>query len=159
MKIRSYFLLLVLLGLMISVQPYCGKLLINISSSLPHYIYWLSPKPYDTYQAGDKVAFILPEGIAESGRFAVKAIAGMPGDDIHHEHSKAGVSIRVNQHMIGLALPYRADGQSLTPITAGKIPPRHYFVATKHQQSLDSRYQNIGLIPKSLIQGKAYAIF
>lgn len=78
-----------------------------------------------------------------------KRIMGLPGD----------LLIRDNETIkIIKALPLiekTKEGHSLTPISAQVVPEGHVFVAGDHPRSIDSRYEEFGLVPFEKIWGKA----
>ena len=47
----------------------------------------------------------------------------------------------------------------LSPIESGTIPPHKFFAYTPHKDSLDSRYQDLGLVDEKDIIGTAIATF
>ena len=53
---------------------------------------------------------------------------------------------------------YSLSGQKLTMLKKQVIPQNHYYVHVNHKDSLDSRYQEVGLINKSHIIGKAIPV-
>ena len=50
------------------------------------------------------------------------------------------------------------DGRPLAAIGPGTIPPGHYYLHADHPDSHDSRYAEIGLVPRSRILGRAVAL-
>lgn len=77
----------------------------------------------------------------------IKYIAGMEGDDVRREGNK----VYVNDELIGEA----KEDSGLHPIDSKKIPEGYVFVRGTHEDSLDSRYQEFGLIKEENLRGKA----
>ena len=49
----------------------------------------------------------------------------------------------------------RSNGRALDAIAPGVIPPGHYYVHADHKDSHDSRYREVGLVPRERIKGRA----
>ena len=77
----------------------------------------------------------------------IKYIAGIEGDYVKREGNK----IYVNEKLIGEA----KKDTGLHPIDSKKIPEGYVFVKGTHEDSLDSRYQEFGLIKEDQLKGKA----
>lgn len=77
----------------------------------------------------------------------IKYIAGMEGDYVRREGNK----VYVNDELIGEA----KKDSGLHPIDSKKIPEGYVFVRGTHEDSLDSRYQEFGLIKEENLRGKA----
>lgn len=80
----------------------------------------------------------------------VKKIIGISGDCIH---IKPSGEVFVNQEKIGFPKKIAADGRNLKPINPQQIPAGYVFLHSNHPSSFDSRYQELGLIPVSSLQG------
>ena len=63
--------------------------------------------------------------------------------------------MRVNGAPVGVAKTHSRDGRPLAPIAPGTIPPGHFFLFADHPDSHDSRYAEIGLVPRARILGRA----
>ncbi|MDO2438345.1 MULTISPECIES: signal peptidase I [Aeromonas] len=84
-----------------------------------------------------------------------KQVMGLPGDKIivkNHE-------VWINGLYVGNIKSHTQNGLPLEPIQSGVIPPDYYYVAGKHPDSYDSRYNSLGLIHEDQIIGRAYPIF
>lgn len=90
-----------------------------------------------------------------AGAIFVKQLVGLPGDRV----SRNGAHFLVNGRFVGTAKAVSRDGKSLTPGPTGVLPPGHYFVATPHPDSLDSRYAITGWIRERDLIGRAHALF
>ena len=88
------------------------------------------------------------------GRTFVKYLVGVAGDEIRYvdDDGSFGKTIYVGDMKIGEV----KKAKHLTPISARKIPEGYVFVAGTHPDSLDSRYEEFGLIPVQDIQGKVF---
>ena len=64
----------------------------------------------------------------------------------------------VNGEAVGRAKPFALDGRPLEAIAPGVVPPGHYFVHADHRDSHDSRYAEIGFVPRERILGRAMAL-
>ena len=122
----------------------------NIDKSLPGLVYTIDrgelPKRNDV--AGIKVPDnpYYPEGAP-----FLKIIRGIPGDVV----SCDGKRFFINGVFVAEAKEQTKRGNPLTPGPTGVIPPDHYFVWTPHRDSYDSRYSELGWIPKKQILGTA----
>ena len=67
-------------------------------------------------------------------------------------------TVTVGGVRLGRAKTHALDGRPLTAIAAGTIPPGHYFLHADHRDSHDSRYAEIGLVPRARILGRAVAL-
>lgn len=107
-----------------------------------------------SYERGDLVSFHWNGGYRyPAGTRMVKAVWGLPGDPIVREGRKVFVAGRY----AGIAHEQNATGTAL-PINAAKsVPPGHVYVYASHPDSLDSRYDLVGFVPFSAIEGKTYA--
>lgn len=104
---------------------------------------------------GELAAFWPPENEFYKNIWFVKYIKGGPGDSVSWE----GRSVYVNGEYLGDAKPESKNGIKLHPSGSGTIPEGYYFAWTPHKDSFDSRYKQIGPIPKASVFGRAYRIF
>lgn len=127
----------------------------NRTASLPGY-YYLVLK-YNLPERGDLIAFRLPPGnrYYPDGILWVKVVGGVAGDLVNQYQG----NYYVNGVFQGYAKPLSLQGDPLAPGPVGIIPAGHYYVHTPHQDSYDSRYQDIGWIPPAAVVGSAYRIF
>ena len=59
---------------------------------------------------------------------------------------------------VGRAKAHALDGRPLEAIAPGTIPPGHFYLHADHADSHDSRYAEIGLVPRERILGRAIAM-
>lgn len=89
------------------------------------------------------------------GCIFVKKLIGLPGSIVTAE----GRNFFVDGNPVGHAKERAKSGESLEIGPVGIIPPRHYYVAGTHPDSLDSRYLLTGWIEQNQIVGKAHRVF
>ncbi len=128
-------------------------------------------------QRGDVVVFRLP---SDSGTNYIKRLIGLPGDTVKYVNKRLYINgEEVDLDIVG---PYRGEGQPgavlahetldqvkhdvlLMPDRRSaegeyKVPPGHYFMmGDNRDNSRDSRYRGVGLIPEDHIVGKAVRIW
>ncbi len=79
-----------------------------------------------------------------------KRVIGLPGDSIVREDD----NIKIGERLLPL-IDKTLEGQPLTPIKLNIVPQGHFFVVGDHPRSIDSRYEEFGLIPVGKVWGKA----
>ena len=67
-------------------------------------------------------------------------------------------TVRIDGIVVGRAKTHALDGRPLAAIAPGRIPSDYYFLHADHPDSHDSRYAEIGLVPRSHILGRAVAL-
>ena len=85
----------------------------------------------------------------------IKKIIGVEGDKVMRD--KTGC-VWVNQTRIGVPKLKATDGSRLTPIKVQVIPKGYVFVYSNNENSFDSRYEELGVIPVSSLQGRLLAL-
>ena len=100
---------------------------------------------------GATVMFEPPDELNAPASY-LKAVRGTPGAAIAVD---AEGTVRIDGVAVGRAKPNALDGRSLDPIAPGTIPAGHYFLHADHPDSHDSRYAEIGLVPRARILGRA----
>ncbi len=103
---------------------------------------------------GDRVLFEPPEAL-ESRVPYLKTVRGLPGMAV--AVSEDG-TVFLDGVAVGRAKTHALDGRPLEAIAPGIIPPGHYFLLGRHPDSHDSRYAEIGLVPRHRILGRAIAL-
>ena len=93
---------------------------------------------------GDHLLFEPPDAIGSPVPY-LKTVRGMPGDSVEIGPDRI---VTVGGVELGIAKTHALDGRPLTVITAGTIPPGHYYLHGDHVDSHDSRYAEIGLVPR-----------
>ncbi len=103
---------------------------------------------------GDRVLFEPPEAL-ESRVPYLKTVRGLPGMVIEIEPDR---TVFLDDVAVGRAKTHALDGRPLEAIEPGTIPPGRYFLHADHPDSHDSRYAEIGLVPRARILGRAVAL-
>ena len=103
---------------------------------------------------GDRVLFD-PPGSVNAPVPYLKTVRGMPGSIVSVDPDR---TVRIDGVAVGRAKTRALDGRPLAAIEPGRIPPGHYFLHADHGDSHDSRYAEIGLVPRSRILGRAVAL-
>ena len=116
---------------------------------------------------GDRVVFdprrgepapVEPGGQAEAVGAPVpylKTVRGVAGMTVSVDEDG---TVRLDGAPAGTAKTHALDGRPLTAIAPGTIPPGRYYLHGDHPDSHDSRYAEIGLVPRSRILGRAVAL-
>ena len=85
----------------------------------------------------------------------LKTVRGLPGMTVA---VGADRTVFLDGTALGRAKTHALDGRRLEAIAPGTIPPGHYFLLGRHPDSHDSRYAEIGLVPRHRILGRAIAL-
>jgi len=123
----------------------------SLTDSLPQHYFVQFPKV--TPKKGDLT--VVYNGFYK-GKI-IKRIIGVAGDQISTDGHG---NIFINQQKIGRAHEHTniQSGLSLTTIKSQIIPEGRVFLHSPHPRSFDSRYQEVGLVPVSDLEGKVVAI-
>ena len=103
---------------------------------------------------GDRVLFEPPEALGSPVPY-LKTVRGLPGMTVAFEEDG---TVTVGGVRLGRAKTHALDGRPLTAIAAGTIPDGHYYLHADHHHSHDSRYAEVGLVPRHRILGWAIAL-
>ena len=103
---------------------------------------------------GDRVLFDPPELLGSPVPY-LKTVRGVPGMTVTVD---ADGTVRIDGEPVGRAKTHALDGRPLAPIAPGVVPPGHYYLFADHADSHDSRYAEIGLVPRRRILGRAIAM-
>ena len=103
---------------------------------------------------GDRVLFDPPGSVNASVPY-LKSVRGAPGSIVTVDADR---TVRIDGTGVGRAKTHALDGRPLAVIAPGTIPPGRYFLHADHRDSHDSRYAEIGLVPRSRILGRAVAL-
>ncbi|MDE0410539.1 MAG: S26 family signal peptidase [Alphaproteobacteria bacterium] len=103
---------------------------------------------------GDRVLFEPPEAMGSPVPY-LKTVRGVPG--IAVAVGPDG-TVFLDGEPVGRAKTHALDGRPLAAIAPGTIPPGHYYLHADHRDSHDSRYAEIGLVPRGRILGRAVAM-
>ena len=103
---------------------------------------------------GDVVLFDPPAGIGADLPY-LKTVRGLPGARVEVWADRA---VSVGGLVLGVAKTEARDGRPLEAIAPGAVPPGHYFLHGPHRDSHDSRYAEIGFVPREWIRARAVAL-
>ena len=103
---------------------------------------------------GDAVLFDPPEALGSKVPY-LKTVRGLPGMAVAVD---AGRTVSVEGTALGKAKTRALDGRPLEAADPGTIPPGHYYLHGDHVDSHDSRYAEIGLVPRARIRALAVAL-
>ncbi len=106
------------------------------------------PKP------GDRVLFEPPATVGSKVPY-LKTVRGVTGMRIE---IGTGGTVLLDGEPVARAKPHTLDGRPLAAIAPGIIPPGHFYLHADHVDSHDSRYAEIGLVPRGRILGRAIAM-
>ena len=132
-----------------------SQVYVNASWSDSAWGYFVFPMRDDP-RPGDLVVFEPP--VPESGIPQIpylKTILGIPG--MYVSVDSDGI-VTVGDSVAGKAKTNALDGRPLEPAEPTIIPPGHYYVHADHVDSHDSRYAEIGLVPRERILGRAFPL-
>ena len=126
----------------------------NKSESLPSH--WFLIAKNQIHQKDQIFAFRVRENpVYRSGEIFIKIVGGVAGDEVMIKNRDFYINDQATNQLIGTAKTQSLKGLPLTMADVGIIPPNHFFAYTTHQDSYDSRYQEIGLINAKDIIGTA----
>ena len=125
---------------------------VNASWSDPAWGYLLLPAGSPAH--GDRVVFDPPAALGAPAPY-LKTVRGLPGDRVSVGPDR---NVSVNGVPLGRAKTHARDGRPLSPVAPGTVPAGHYFVLGAHPDSHDSRYAEVGLIPRAALRGRALAL-
>ena len=105
-------------------------------------------------EIGDRVLFDPPDSVRSPVPY-LKTVRGLPGMRIAVGTDR---TVFLDGEPAGVAKTHALGGRPLQAIAPGIIPPGHYYLHTDHVDSHDSRYAEIGLVPRGRILGRAVAL-
>ena len=105
-------------------------------------------------EPGDRVLFEPPAALGSPVPY-LKTVRGVPGMAVT---VGADGTVYLDGVPAGRAMRHALDGRPLVAIAPGVIPPGHYYLFADHADSHDSRYAEIGLVPRGRILGRAVAM-
>ena len=103
---------------------------------------------------GDRVLFEPPDSVGSPVPY-MKTVRGLPGMAVTVDADR---TVHLDGEPVGRAKTHALDGRPLEAIAPGIIPDGHYFLYAGHRDSHDSRYAEIGLVPRVRILGRAVAL-
>ena len=105
-------------------------------------------------EIGDRVLFAPPEALASPAPW-LKTVRGLPGMTVAVGTAR---TVLLDGVPAGRAKTHALDGRPLAAVAPGVIPPGHDYLHADHIDSHDSRYAEIGLVPRARILGRAVAL-
>ena len=105
-------------------------------------------------EIGDRVLFEPPEAVGSPVPY-LKTVRGVPGMAVTVGPDR---TVFLDAEAVGRAKSHALDGRPLEAIAPGVIPSGHYYLSADHADSHDSRYAEIGLVPRTRILGRAIAM-
>ena len=151
---RKYIGLAVMAGLAVLWLAAASRVHVNASWSDGAWGYAALPLFGTDPRIGDRVLFEPPETLASPVPY-LKTVRGLPGMAVAVGEDG---TVTVGGVRIGRTKAHALDGRPLEAIAPGTIPPGHYFLHAGHRDSHDSRYAEIGLVPRERILGRAAAM-
>ena len=127
---------------------------VNASWSDEAWGYAAFPLFGEDLKIGDRVLFEPPGALGSPVPY-LKTVRGLPGMTVAVGDDG---TVRLDGVAVGRAKAQALDGRRLAAIAPGVIPPGRYFLLGRHPDSHDSRYAEIGLVPRSRILGRAVAL-
>ncbi len=103
---------------------------------------------------GDRVLFEPPDSVGSPVPY-LKTVRGVPGMRVSIGTDR---TVFLDGEPVGRAKTHALDGRPLAAIAPGTIPPGHFYLHADHRDSHDSRYAEIGLVPRDRILGRAIAM-
>ncbi len=103
---------------------------------------------------GDVVLFDPPPAVGADVPY-LKTVRGLPGARVQAGPARTFV---VDGRVLGIAKARARDGRPLAAVAPGTVPPGHYFLHGPHRDSHDSRYAEIGFVPRGRIWALAIAL-
>jgi len=146
--------LAVMVGLAALWLAAASRVHVNASWSDEAWGYAAFPLFGEALRIGDRVLFEPPEALNAPVPY-LKTVVGLPGMTVSVGPDR---TVRLDGVPVGRAKTHALDGRPLKAIAPGTIPPGHYFLHAGHPDSHDSRYAEIGLVPRSRILGRAVAL-
>ena len=110
--------------------------------------------PVGQPEIGDVVVFDAPDALSATMPY-LKTVRGVPGDFVGVDADRG---VWVGGEYVGRAKPRSLTGRALEAISPGVVPEGSYFLHADHLDSHDSRYAEIGLVPRERIRGRAIAL-
>ena len=105
-------------------------------------------------EPGDRVLFEPPEAVGSPVPY-LKTVRGVPGMAV-----TVGTdgTAHLDGEPVARAKTHALDGRPLDAIAPGIVPPGQFYLHADHADSHDSRYAEIGLVPRDRILGRAIAL-
>ena len=151
---RRRFGLAVMVALAALWLAAASRVHVNVSWSDEAWGYAALPLFGEDPTVGDRVLFEPPDPVGSRVPY-LKTVRGVPGMRIIIRMDR---TVFLDGRPVGRAKPHALDGRPLDAIAPGVIPPGHFYLHADHRDSHDSRYAEIGLVPRGRILGRALTL-
>ena len=151
---RRHVALAVMIALAVLWLGLASRVHVNASWSDEAWGYAAFPLFGGDPEIGDRVLFNAPDSVGSEVPY-LKTVRGVPGMTVSVD---ADGTVRLDEVPAGRAKTHALDGRPLAAIAPGVIPPGRFYVHADHVDSHDSRYAEIGLVPRGRILGRAIAM-
>ena len=151
---RRHVALAVMIALSVLWLGLASRVHVNASWSDEAWGYAAFPLFGGDPEIGDRVLFNAPDSVGSEVPY-LKTVRGVPGMTVSVD---ADGTVRLDEVPAGRAKTHALDGRPLAAIAPGVIPPGRFYVHADHVDSHDSRYEEIGLVPRGRILGRAIAM-
>lgn len=125
----------------------CTQIVISPTNSLPYNVFFMIKSNH--FSCNDIIVFSLEDHPILKNSSWIKRLKGVPGDVIEVKDDIVTVSGKT----IGKVLP------GLKPLASGVIPEGYVFLAGDSLDSLDSRYEIMGLVKVKDLEGRAFPLW
>jgi len=134
---------------------------INVTKSLPGSIFLIEKQPKADLKIGELAAFAYSgKAFYRPGSVFVKIVQGKAGSVVKAKKVEQGIyDYFVDQVFVGRTKLFSQSGVPIRRATTGIIPKDHFYMFGTHPDSLDSRYEVVGLVSQSQIIGRAHRVF
>ena len=151
---RRHIVLAVMIALAVLWLGLASRVHVNASWSDGAWGYAAFPLFGEAPAIGDRVLFEPQDSVNAKVPY-LKTVRGVPGMRIAVDMDG---TVRLDGEPVGRAKSHALDGRPLAAIAPGVIAPGHYYLHADHVDSHDSRYAEIGLVPRGRILGRAIAM-
>ena len=103
---------------------------------------------------GDLVLFEPPGAVGSRVPY-LKTVRGVPGMEVAVGPDG---TVLLDGAPVARAKSRARDGRPLDAVGPGTVPPGRFYLHADHPDSHDSRYAEIGLVPRERIHGRAFAL-
>lgn len=170
-ELRTHWKKIVLPVLAVLFMQLFVRLDINYTESLPHHAYLTFKGSHWKLERGDYAAFAFPTEHPVSpfrkGDHMMKIVIGVPGDTVVVNQDRSIQILSSDSPgealmggiRAGIAKAHSKSGRPLNHIEGGQIPAGRYYMYAPHRDSLDSRYEIVGLIGQQDILGYSIPLF
>lgn len=146
---RRWLALAVCAGLIALAWAGLSRVYVNASWSDGAWGYLVLP--LGEPELGDAVLFEPPAALGAPVPY-LKTVRGLPGAQVTVDADRM---VAVDGVVLGRAKEAARDGRLLEAVAAGVAPADRYYLHADHADSHDSRYAEVGFVPRERILGRA----